>query len=261
MPPCKLPENLPPPRRRLIAVLLLSHVLPCGAELYWRGDFETGDLSQWSGLLHPQGIGVSERHTGQGRYAAHITVTGEEEYWWNENPSLNRVELNYTPPSERTAEGADVYFGWRFMLPELLSENTRHEFGYWESAPDYRQMMRFDFKGDSIGFQVNSRDGLLWEETGAIQPDRWHDVAMHVHWSADAEKGRVSVWFDGEQVVDNARAQTRPAGSEAMFIQLGILRDAVDKVEEIYIDDAREASDIGSLFKKDATTEDTEHTE
>ena len=234
----------------LSGLLLLSSAIyteTLSADLYWRGDFETGNFTQWSHLLNPVGITLSREHKAQGRYAARIAIQGKAEYLWNNNPDLNRVELQYRPDVRRIAEDSDLYFGWSFMLPALFARG-RHEFGYWESSPSYRQLTRFDLSGSTLSFRIGGRQKPLWESPKAIVVKQWHDIAMHVHWSTDPEKGYVSVWFDGELVVDKAQAQTLVPGDDHVFIQLGILRNLTDTVEEIYIDNAFEASDIEEIL-------------
>jgi hypothetical protein len=68
----------------------------------------------------------------------------------------------------------------------------------------------------------------------------WHRVVFHVVWGADYDTGRVSLWFDGEKVVDSVSARTY-LGNPA-FIQLGILRDTIVTPETLFIDEALEGS-------------------
>lgn len=237
-------------RLRLCGFVLAATVAytpAVSAEVYWRGDFETGDLTQWSYLLNAAGISLCAKHKAEGRYAAHVIIEGKPEYLWKNNPALNRVELQYLPDAERTAEGSDLNFGWSFMLPALLTR-SRHEFGYWESSPRYRQIMRFNLAGESISFQMTAMQEPLWKSEAAIRANQWHAIAMHVHWSTDPAKGYVSVWFDGAAVVTRAPARTLVPGNDRVFIQLGILRDLTDTVEEIYIDNALAASSIEDIL-------------
>lgn len=229
----------------LLTALVYSPML--SADLFWRGDFETGDLTQWSRVLNPVGVTLSRDHRVQGHYAARIAIQGKPEYLWKNNPELNRVELQYRPDPLRSAEGSDVYFGWSFMLPALFAR-SRHEFGYWESSPSYRQITRFNLSGTAISFQITGKQEPLWKSPEAIAPKQWYDVAMHVHWSTDPEKGYVSVWFDGDLVVNKAPAQTLVPEDDHVFIQLGILRNLADTVEEIYIDNAFETSCIEEIL-------------
>jgi hypothetical protein len=226
---------------------IIAYSLPVSAEVYWRGDFETGDLTQWSDLLNPAGVSLSSEHDAEGHYSAHVTIEGKPQYLWKNNPALNRVELQYRPEPQHIAEGSDLYFGWSFMLPALFAR-SRHEFGYWESAPAFRQIMRFNLSGETISFQMTAMQKPLWKSDAGIKANRWYDIAMHVHWSTDSAKGYVSVWFDGNAVVTRAPAQTLVPGSDRVFIQLGILRDVTDTVEEIYIDNALAASSIEDIL-------------
>lgn len=246
---CSLIQALPARFRLpgLILATVIAYTLPASADIYWRGDFETGDLTQWSYLLNPAGITLSQEHKAERRYAAHIVIQGSPEYLWKNNPELNRVELQYRPAPEHSMENSDLYFGWSFMLPALLARN-RHEFGYWESAPGYRQIMRFNLSGETISFQMTAAQEPLWKSDAAIKTNQWHDIAMHVHWSTDSGKGYVSVWFDGTAVVTKAPARTLVPGDDCVFIQLGILRDFTDSIEEIYIDNALAASNIEDIL-------------
>ena len=57
--------------------------------------------------------------------------------------------------------------------------------------------------------------------------------------------GKVSLWFDGEKVVDNVAARTyldQPA-----FIQIGILRDTINDEETLYLDEAFEGSSFDDV--------------
>lgn len=239
-----LHHRLPTPA----ALLLIGALAPAGAAaIDWRGDFEQAGFDNWSHVLNPQGVERVTEHAAEGDYAARIVIRGEPDYLWNADPALNRVELQHRPDAERTAEGADLFFGWSFMIPRPLT-NARHEFGYWESAGSYRQMMRFNLHGETISFQFSAGDTPVWKAEGAVTPMRWHDIAMHIHWSADPARGRVSVWFDGERVVDRARGRTRVESGDPMFIQLGLLRTRRPDVETLYLDNARQARDIRTLL-------------
>jgi hypothetical protein len=233
---------------RLLIIIVLSALTGLAqAEVFWRGDFESGDTNQWTYRLNPVGINVTTKHKAAGKFAAHIVIRGGAEYLWNDNSALNRVELQYKPDALRTAEHSDSYFGWSFMLPRPFA-NSRHEFGYWESSGTYRQVMRFNLSGNDIGFQLSDQSEQSWNSRNILKPGHWHDIAMHIHWAVDSATGHVSIWFDGVQVVKRIHAQTLVSVDESMFIQLGILRDRSIHEEEIYIDNAIEASSIREVL-------------
>jgi hypothetical protein len=205
----------------------------------WRGDFETGNLLQWSYLLNPRGLSVVDAPIAQGRHAARIEIT-ERDLWPN---GLNRVEVEYKPPRATVAEGQRSCFAWRFFLPAALSD-ARHQIGYWESYPSYKQIMSFEVRGQTIAFVTRlPAERVHWTAPGAVTPNVWHQLATCARWSADPAVGAVDVWFDGKQVVTRGPARTlwdNPISPN--FVQIGILRDVPAAPEIMFLDDAFEDS-------------------
>ena len=139
----------------------------------WRGDFETGNLLQWSYLLNPRGLSVVDSPVAEGRHAARVEIT-ERDLWPN---GLNRVEVEYKPPRATLAEGQRSCFSWRFFLPAPLSE-ARHQIGYWESYPSYKQIMSFEVHGQTIAFVTRMpSERVHWTAPGAVTPNVWHQLA------------------------------------------------------------------------------------
>lgn len=229
-----------------IAVPLAAPAVAQAAPV-WVGDFETGDLSQWSYLLNSEvdGMTYSQADTqfvAEGTYAGRIELHNEA-VWGN---GLKRVELQHAPAPGRTAEGQTTYFAWSFYLPEALPTDPGQQIGYWESNQSYQQMMAFDVAGERITFSTRRPDNVVqWEQDGAATPGQWHRIAMGIAWSTSVDNGRVDVWFDGEQVVSGAAAQTLADGNDH-FTQVGLLRGQIEfaDVPVIYIDDAVEGDSL-----------------
>ncbi len=224
---------------------LLVNAPSASADVVWTGDFETGDLSQWSYLLNPEHISVIGDPTVEGAFAGRIQLTNDA-VWPN---GLKRVELNHAPVAGRTGEGATTCFGWSFYLPEALPADPAAEIGYWESDQSYQQMMAFDVAAERITFSTRQPSNVVhWDEDGRVTPGVWHRIAMCILWSQDPEIGAVDVWFDGEQVVTEAGAKTL-ADDNACFTQVGLLRGAVefDDSPVIVIDDAVEGDTIDDV--------------
>ena len=156
----------------------------------WRGDFETGNLLQWSYLLNPRGLSVVDAPVAQGRHAARVEIT-ERDLWPN---GLNRVEVEYKPPRATLAEGQRSCFAWRFFLPATLSD-ARHQIGYWESYPSYKQIMSFEVRGETIAFVTRMpAERVHWTAPGAVTPNVWHqigDVRALVDRSGDWRRRRL----------------------------------------------------------------------
>lgn len=157
--------------------------------------------------------------------------------WGN---GLKRVELQHGPEPARTAEGATTWFAWSFYVPETLSARPSQTIGYWESGNSYQQMMAFQVAGESISFATRRPMNVVqWEADGMVTAGQWHRIAMRILWSKT--DGEVDVWFDGEQVVTAAAAQTL-ADDNPHFTQVGLLRGQIEfeDVPVIFIDDAVE---------------------
>lgn len=234
-----------------VTFLLLCMLIGAGCatqqQPLWRGDFESGDLTQWSYLLNPHGLTVQQECVYEGQYAGRARITGEPDMLWHGNAHLNRTEFSYKPPAERTGEGQETFFGWSFYLPESLSEN-KHEIGYWESDSSYQQMLRFNIVGQDFSFQETAQAEPFWTKTGFASPGRWHDVVMHIGWSTDAKKGYAQIWLDGEDMGKHF-FKTLNAADESMFVQLGILRAREESVETILIDNVREARNLKQVLQ------------
>jgi hypothetical protein len=213
----------------------------------WVGDMESGDLSQWGYLLNEEVGGVkyttvTSDPVVQGTYAARIELHNDAT-WPN---GLKRVEVQHGPEASRTAEGATLFFAWSFYLPETLAQEPSQQIGYWESGGSYQQMMAFEVTGERITFSTRRPQNVVqWDQDGIVTAGVWHRIAMRITWSKDPAIGAVDVWFDGEQVVTNALAQTL-ADDNPHFTQMGLLRGKVefDDVPVIIIDDAVEGDSV-----------------
>jgi MYXO-CTERM domain-containing protein len=233
----------------LSGLMLVSSA--ASADILWRGDFETGDLTQWGSTLNLKtgqrtNITVVGTPVSQGKSAAQLVVHPDD-LWPNGH---NRVELH--EDGKRTGEGQTTYFSWYFQLP---ADITVHEdIGYWETnGPNYQQTMAFyvDPKNGAtqIGFRTNMPTSKQhW--TAPLSVGRWHQLAMEIFWTQTAANGKVTVWLDGALVVDHVTAQTKPNAAD-VFIQVGYHRDSTNpSVDTIFIDDAREGTTIDDVLSK-----------
>ena len=87
-------------------------------------DFEEGNFDKWNFLLNQQGIQVVTLEGSGGNRVAEVKVKGSDDFLWNDDPALNRSELQHKPIG--IEEGATSSVSWKFMLPELFSD-SRHK--------------------------------------------------------------------------------------------------------------------------------------
>jgi hypothetical protein len=222
--------------------------LPARANVLFKGDLETGDLKQWSYLLKEEGLSVVTDQVAEGKYAGKVTIS-KNELWTN---GLNRVEVQHKPDDAYLTEGKEIYYGFSFYLPEKLTADN-HQILYWETTETYQQVMQLAVEGELMRFATQKPAWKVhWEADGKATPGKWHRVVLHVKWSASADSGLVDLWFDSEQVVTAGKAQTF-LGTPA-FVQHGILRDTIDKVETLYFDEARSGTTLDDVLMSTAVS-------
>lgn len=228
-----------------VAILMCSDVAT--AAPVWKGDFETGDFSQWTSQLDPRGLSIVTTPLREGTKAARVEITSQDLFNNTNNNGLNRVEVQHLPAAGRVGEGKELYFAWSFYLPVALSSD-RHQIGYWETDKSYQQLMSLTVTDQNIRFETRHPQKLQWSAQGLVQPGVWHDVVIHVKWSMKATDGRIDLWFDGNQVITGAMAQTLVDQNPA-FTQIGILRDKKDGAPEImFLDRALEGDTLADVM-------------
>jgi hypothetical protein len=233
-------------RRRFAApVLALGLALspdPAGAAVLWKGDFETGDLTQWDSTnLIKTGdrdnlVFVTDQ-VADGMKAAQITLRDDVIF---EPYNQSRVEVKHE--GLHTKNGEQSYYAWSFMVPG--DAEIRSNIGYWESLVTFRNTMSFYIEpGEDGGTDLVFGTGNLGETERWRQKltlNQWHRIVVHNVWSQSQAEGKVNVWYDGQQVVNGATATKYDANE--LFFQMGLHRsDPSPPVQVIYIDAAIEA--------------------
>lgn len=215
--------------RFLLVGLLVLPVLPTPAHaaVTWVGDFETGDLSQFTTLLNAEvdgqpRLGVTTEQVAQGQYAGRVELVNEA-VWPN---GLKRVEFQHLPAEGLVAEGKTLCFAMSYHLVHELPRSVNQTIVYWESSANFRQSIAVGVNREQVFFQTQEPAfEEHWRANKAATLGRWHRVAMCVEWSLT--EGRVDVWYDGVQVVTGAVAQTM-AEDANHFVQFGLLRGAME---------------------------------
>lgn len=231
-------------KTNLLATVLATALLsttPISAEVIWRGDFETGDLSQWRGTPKSDSFKIVTGPVREGKYALRIDGTNAAR-----RGERDRIEFQHQPVPPGTAEGTERYFGWSVYLPQKFTGDF-HSVGYFETRNSWRQLMSFEVHGEDILYTTRVPYARRWAGLGKLTAGRWHDFAVHVLWSRDPGKGFVEVWFDGEQVVPRATTATL-LDENVAFFQLGIMRSTIDTPETIVIDHIIEATTLAEVM-------------
>jgi MYXO-CTERM domain-containing protein len=208
----------------------------------WTATFEKGDLSEWMpGINGTKGdrknVEVLGEQVYRGTMAGKITVHPDDTFTYGQN----RVDIQH--PSTLTAEGADSWLSGHYMMPD--DAKVRNEIGFYESNVSFQNVMDIWVEpkpggGTTISFGHGFLGATkVW--TADFAKGVWHQVAIHVHWSTNAQQGSIDLWFDGVKVVDAVKAKTKADGN-TLFYQTGLHRkDTAQETDVIYLDEFIEA--------------------
>jgi hypothetical protein len=246
-----------PAARSLSILVALSFSATAEAAVIWRGDFESGDFSQWQGLVNEKtgdrvNIAIVEDVVTQGTKACRFDIHGDDDF----STSQSRTQI--TRHTERTDEGEDVYMASYFLMP--ADAKFRNQIQYWESNGYKNNVDFWVTPKEGGGTTLHFGTGLLGKDehwSTDLVLNQWHLLAHHIHWSQDAAKGSISVWYDGKLVVDAVMLATKP-DNQPLFTQLGFHRaQRNDAVDTLYLDGTIEADsevDLTSLPVPMSTT-------
>lgn len=229
---------------RVLLSSLLAGLLgtpPAAAKILFKANFETGDLSEWAATgtrgqnATPRNVQVVSDIVREGKYAGKFTIHEDDVF----NAQQLRVQVG--GPKVTVEEGSETYLSFWLYMAEPPKD--RDNFFYWEGTPPPRwnNVMTWWLEpkpggGAQIAYGTGNlgRNGTEW--TAEFATGRWHQLAMHIRWSEDQERGLVRLWFDGQLALDR---KLKTKGAEAVyFCQPGIHRSPhKPSVDTIYLDD------------------------
>lgn len=214
---------------QLIPALLVTAGAPAPAEVIWRGDFESGDIKQWSKaqVVAPDRLQVVTSPVRQGQHALRVEVRqGDDPI----NASGNRAELVWMQPE---VEGNERYYAWSTMWPSSYpSKDTWQLFTQWHhSGNTGSPPVEFFVRGETVHFSVQGDIYSMPLVRGV-----WRDFIFHVRWSASTNKGFVELWVDGKLVVPKRPAAGLFPGM-SNYLKQGLYRnDTIAEVGVVYHD-------------------------
>lgn len=198
------------------------------AQVLWRGDFATGDLSQWT-----------KRQTVDAATRLRVVRGGEIGAAWalqatvrhGDDPigaSGHRSELVYL--GDDVGEGDTRVYRWQVRWPEDYASVERWQiFTQWHhSGPNGSPPVALLVRGEEVRLVLAGAQ-VLW--SGPLERIRWHDVVLEVVWSSDPSQGRLTLWYDGVRVLADAAAQTLFPG-QGVYLKQGLYRAAAIRPEQ-----------------------------
>jgi MYXO-CTERM domain-containing protein len=216
--------------RMLALFALLSVSTAASANVLWRGDYDTGDLSQWAkvdGLSSRLTVEPSVVH--QGNYAMRVEL-----HQGDVSSSGTRNEVVLSDAAHMEQEGNDRWYAWSTLFPaDYPSNDTWQVFTQWHhtgccgSPP-----VEFSVIGEHIQLGHNGSSVVLW--TAPLVRGVWHDFVVHVYWSST--DGYVELYYDGQMVLGKTSVQTLYPGEQA-YLKQGLYWNAsITSVGVLYHD-------------------------
>jgi hypothetical protein len=214
-----------------------------GASLLWRGGFEGGDLSEWTSDGNggarvenaPAAFAVTGGVVHRGRYAGAAAIA----------PVLGMDSLNYLYRAEPSPPEA-YYSAW-FYIPSPVTVGqwlSLHHFrGSAAGSPDdltgIWDVNLYELPGGGLAAQLGdfiSSFNLRQTAPIPVPLDAWVHFEVYFGKAADAT-GRVSVWQDGQLILDRPDVVT--ARSPLVIWEVGGGTDNVTpSPATVYVDDA-----------------------
>jgi hypothetical protein len=229
--------------RRLLFVMLAVCIPGLSwAGVVWRGDFETGNISQYSSAqrVSADRLQIVQSPTHQGRYALKATVRqGDDPI----DSSGNRNELIYMGNEK---ENSEYYYRWQVLFPaDYPSANTWQVFTQWHhSGCCGSPPVEFFVKGEEV--RLTLTDSVTPWKTKLVR-GVWQDFIFHVKWSSKDSTGFVELWHNGELVLSKYKHATMYAG-DGVYLKLGLYRgDTVAPVGVVYHDGFVQATQLSDV--------------
>ncbi len=207
----------------LAAGLVLGGATVARAEVIWRGDFSTGDLSQWSSkeaVSSDRLTVVPDPVDGSRDVLKAFVVQGDNPI----HSSGNRNELLYTGDD---VTGQERWYHWQTRWPaDYASEPTWQVFTQWhQDTGGGSPPVEFFVNGETVYLRVqrDNPNGAVW--TAPLERGRWHDFVFHVKWSSDPAAGWVELWYDGRLALPRHACATMFPGT-GVYLKQGLYRSA-----------------------------------
>ncbi|MEA2268645.1 MAG: hypothetical protein QOC64_1255 [Solirubrobacteraceae bacterium] len=222
----------------------------------FRGDYETGDRSQWS-ECHTQNrsrCSVTRSPVRQGRFAGKFTTSASDD-----PPTTERAE-NVAALGDRL--GDEAYYAWSTMFPRGFrtpSWANFHQFGAGNTGITGCVQEHFFVSYDppsrgpanAVYVEICAGDvssgrmprAHVFKLHDGLNRGRWNDYVVHVRWSHRRAEGRFVVWHRvaggrWRRVLDyhGATAQFQHGQRIRMAAAEGLYRSGTSKPATIYQD-------------------------
>ncbi|HTI33121.1 MAG TPA: heparin lyase I family protein [Miltoncostaea sp.] len=182
------------------------------------GDYDTGDLSQWSGhqSLRPYSLTLVHSPARQGAYAARFEVRA------GDDPICAAGGGCYGDRSEvqmgtNEREGDERWYSWSTMFaPDFPRYSAWQVVSQWHAQADGSPPIGFFVQNDQLVLEFHRYAApgqpidIVDAWRGPLDRGRWQDIRLHVKWSGSDAVGFVELWINGvQQTFDDGGTRRR----------------------------------------------------
>ena len=179
--------------------------------IYWQGNAETGNLSQWchAHTVTPDRIQVVTGPVKQGKYAYRFELRDGDNIFGTERVVLSQGPEPCGHPLE--LNGQEKYYGWSVYLPSNFPVYTSWsqvmQFKAHDTGSPPLQLALNDNQWRLTYRPTASSSNLVKWSTPAVR-GRWERFVAHVKWSTDPNVGFIEFWYNGTKVVPLFKTST-----------------------------------------------------
>ena len=180
------------------------------------GDYNTGDLSQWSGhqSLRSYSLTTVRSPVREGAFAARFEVRNGDDplcaAGWGCYGDRAEVQMG-----TGETEGQERWYSWSTMIAaDFPRYSTWQVISQWHSNADGSPPIGFFAVNDDLVLKFHrysspgSAIDIVTPWKGSLRRGQWQDIRLHVKWSGSDSLGFVELWINGQpQAFDNG--QTR----------------------------------------------------
>lgn len=202
----------------------------------WSGDFEQGDLTQWSvTAAPPDRVRPVQNPVRAGKWAASFEIRPGDGVGHRQ-----QSQLTY---SSGETEGVESWWGWSTYFPRNFDAGRWTAFAQWQDSPGdiSESNVLFEVKQGSLLLLVRGgvrpATPLVWY-LGPLERDHWYDFVFHVRWSS-GDAGFVELWENGKPVARKTSTPTLYAGNAFNYLSVGNERSGDATASIFYIDEVK----------------------
>ncbi len=207
----------------VVAAVAVGVPLTASAEVLFRADYETGDITQWQRkqVVSDDRVQVVDSPVAEGTKALKVTVLEGDDPIDSSGNRNEFVQMTLEP------EGSESWYRWNTMFAEdYPSADTWQLFLQWHHrGNDGSPPLQFQVRGEEIKMRANKE--FVW--SAPLVRGQWNEFLLHVKWSSDPDEGFVELWHNGQLALPKTFTPTQYPG-ELNYLKMGLYRD--DKIKE-----------------------------